>query len=230
MKKRIIIAVPVLVLILLLTACSPEKGKSAASSVGSVQTEENSSDILVQSPMTISNNDLFSINGKHQYLRLKMVRGKYYEDWNPGAYMGTLWEGSFIFELADELGNTITSTELNSVYTETEPLIFNATFQIQFDDYNNDGDVDFTIGQYASSNGNTYKLFTLRNDGKIEELPVKDRTSLFISDTTGCYSTKLTKLDDTSFTIKYYDNAKGKNFEVTFRWDGKAFIQDNITQ
>ena len=228
MKKRITVAVLTLMFIWLLAACLPEKDKSAASSVSSVRTEENSSDILVQSPMTISNNDLFIINGKHQYLRLKMVRGTYKEDWNPGAYMGTLWEGSFIMELADELGNTIASTELSGVYTE--PLIFHTTFQIHFDDYNNDGDMDFTIGQYASSNGNTYKLFTLRSDGKIEELPVKDHTSLFISDTTGYYSTKLTKVDDTSFTTEYYDNAKGKTIEEIFKWDGKAFIQDNITQ
>lgn len=226
MRKIIIITVSTLVFFLLLTSCSPEK--SIASSVNSVRTEENSSDILVQSPMTLSNNDLFGINGKHQYLRLKMVRGKYYEDWNPGAYMGTLWEGSFIFELADELGNTIASTELSEVYTE--PLIFQTTFQIQFDDYNNDGDMDFTIGQYASGNGNTYKLFTLKNNGKIEELQVKDRTSLFISDTTGYYSTKLIKLDDITFKTEYYDNAKGKTVEEIFKWDGKAFIRNNIIQ
>ena len=142
--------------------------------------------------------------------------------------MGTLWEGSFIVELADEQGNAIASTELSGIYDE--PLIFRNSFQIQFDDYNNDGDMDFTIGQYASSNGNTYKLFTLRNNGKIEELPVKDCTSLFISDTTGYYSTKLAKLDDTSFATKYYDNAIGKEIEEIFKWDGKAFIRNNIIQ
>jgi bla regulator protein BlaR1 len=172
--------------------------------------------------MTLSNNDLFSIIGKPQYLRIKMVRGKYYEDWNPGAYMGTLWEGYYTVELADEFGNTIAGTELSEMYDE--PLIFNSTFQLQFDDYNNDGDIDFTIGQYASSNGKNYKLFTLREDGKIEELKVKDRPSLFISDTT--YSTKLIRPDAVTFKTEHYDNSKGKNIEEVFIWDGEQFVQD----
>lgn len=159
--------------------------------------------------MTLSNNDLFPINGEHQYLRLKMIKGKYYEDWNPGAYMGTLWEGSYIIELTDENGNTICQTDLSKIYKE--PLIFNSSFKIQFDDYNNDGDIDFTIGQYASSNGRDYKLFTLKKDGKAEELPVKDHPTMFISNTTGYYSTKLTKIDKATFKIEYYDNSKGKH-------------------
>ena len=81
MKKIIFITVSTLVFFLLLTSCSPEN--SIASSDNSVRTEENSIDILVQSPMTLSNNDLFSINGKHQFLRLKMIKGTYEEDWNP---------------------------------------------------------------------------------------------------------------------------------------------------
>jgi bla regulator protein BlaR1 len=173
--------------------------------------------------MTLSNNDLFPINKEKQYLRLKMVKGKYYEDWFPGPHTGTIWEGDFIIELADDSGNTIAKTDLNKFYTE--PLTFNFSFQIQFDDYNNDGALDFTIGQYASSNGNDYKLFTLRKDGKIEELPIKDYFSLFISNTTGFYSTKLTRVDNITFKKEYYDNSKGKQLEDIFKWDGKEFIK-----
>ncbi len=52
-------------------------------------------------------------------------------------------------------------------------MIINSSFEIQFDDYNSDEDIDFTIGQYATSNGRDYKLFTIRKDGKIEELPLR---------------------------------------------------------
>jgi bla regulator protein BlaR1 len=78
---------------------------------------------------------------------------------------------------------------------------------------------------YASSNGREYKLFTLRKDGTVEELPVKDRYSLFISNTTDFYSTNLTKIDDVTFKIGYYDNSKGENFEDIFKWEWKEFIQ-----
>jgi bla regulator protein BlaR1 len=173
--------------------------------------------------MTLSNNDLFLVNGEHQYLRLKMVKGKYYENWAPGAYMGMIWEGNFVIELADDSGNVISETNLNKIYKES--LIFNSLFQIEFDDYNNDGDIDFTIGQYVSSNGRNYKLFTLRKDGTVEELPVTGHSSLFISNTTDFYSTKLTKIDNVTFKTEYYDNSKGKNLENVFKWNGKEFIK-----
>ncbi len=47
-----------------------------------------------------------------------MVKGKYYEDWTPGAYMGTIWEGYFIIELSDESGNVISQSELSKIYKE----------------------------------------------------------------------------------------------------------------
>lgn len=221
MKKYFFI---ILIINLLFTACSVKDGNKTVSSESSIQSKEKFSDIIIQSPMTISNNDLFNINGEHQYLRLKMIKGRYYEDWNPGAYMGTLWEGYYIIELTDEFSNTIARTELSEIYNE--PLIFNSQFQLQFDDYNNDGDIDFTIGQYVSSNGKNFRIFTLRNNGKIEELLIKDRSSLFISDTTGYYSVKLRKIDDISFKIEYYDNSKMQNCEEIFRWNGKKFLQD----
>jgi bla regulator protein BlaR1 len=179
-------------------------------------------DIVVNSPVTLSNNDMFPINGSHQYLRLKMIKGNYNEDWTPGPYSGASWEGYYVIELCDEYGNIIKQTNLGDVYKE--PLIFSSAFELQFDDYNNDGDIDFTIGQYSSSNGREYKLFTLRKDKKIEELPIKDHFTLFISSTTGYYSTKLTKLDGITFKIDYYDNSKGKTSNRTFRWIEKEFI------
>lgn len=138
--------------------------------------------------------------------------------------MGTIWEGYFTIELTDESGNVIGQTGLDKIFKE--PLIFISSFQIQFDDYSNDGDIDFTIGQYASSNGREYKLFTLKKDGKIEELPVKGYPSLFISNTIGFYSTKLTKVDNAAFKTEYYDSSIGKNPEDVFKWDGKEFIKN----
>jgi len=215
--------ISVLIINLLLLSCSSQNGVENASLISSDRSMEERTSITVQSPMTLSNNDLFPVIGEHQYLRLKMVKGKYYEDWTPGAYMGTIWEGYFIIELSDESGNVISQNDLSKTYKE--PLIFNSSFQIQFDDYNGDENIDFTIGQYTSSNGRDYKLFTIRNDGTIEELPVENYYSLFISNTTDFYSTKLKKIDDITFKIEYYDNSKGENLEDFFKWDGNKFIK-----
>lgn len=178
--------------------------------------------IAVESPMTISDNNLNLVNGKPQYLRLKLVRGKYYEDWSPGPIRGTVWEGDYSIELADEYGNVKAQTDLSRYYHG--PLIFMSHFQLEFDDYNGDGDIDFTIGQYASGNGWDYRLFTLRENGDIEELPIRDHSALFISMHSG-HSLKLEKIDSMSFKCVHYENSKQVWVERVFRWDGEAFVR-----
>lgn len=180
-----------------------------------------SSRITVQTPVTLSNNDISSYAKVNESLRIIMVSGKYYEDWNPGAYMGTNWEGQFVIDLADESGKTIAETDLSKMFNE--PLLFNSSFNLEFDDYNNDGDLDFTIGQYGSSNGRVYKIFTLRKDGRVEQLPIKDHPDLFISNTTENYSTRLNKINGDTFEIEYYNNAEG-TFHDFYKWDGKQFV------
>ncbi len=226
MKKVVPFTGVILTLMLFLVSCSVEKANKIISEPTNKTVEKSSSypKISINSPVTLSNNNMYPLNGNNHYLRLKMVEGKYSEDWNPGAYMGTLWEGKYIIELADESGNTIAQTDLSKYFKE--PLIFKSSFDIQFDDYNNDGNLDFTLGQYATINGNDFKLFTLRKDGNVEELSVKDYPTLFISNRNGYYSTKLTKINNIAFSKQYYDNSKGKNFMDVFKWDGKQFIHD----
>jgi hypothetical protein len=180
--------------------------------------------IVVESPMTLSNNSIHLGNEKYGYLRLKMIKGRYYEDWTPGAHMGTNWEGEFVLEVSDDSGNTIYETSLNAFYPPQTILNYHFTFEITFDDYNDDGHIDFTIGQYASSNGNEYKLFTIDADGKIKALEVDGYPTLFISKGAGFYSTELIKVDKLTFKKEYYDNVQGKELEEYFQWNGNKFV------
>lgn len=226
MRKIIYTIIVFVMLIPFVVSCSPKTGNSIPANAVVKATDEDAK-ILVESPMTLSNSSC-TFNGKPAYLRLKMVKGKYYEDWSPGPLMGTLWEGYYTMELADESGNTVMQTDFSKLYNSgREPLTFRSSFDMEFEDYNGDGDMDFTVGQYASSNGREYKLFTLRRDGKVEELLVKDYPTLFISGTTGYYSTRLTKIDNVTFKREYYDNSVGKHFEDIFQWNGNAFIHIN---
>lgn len=177
--------------------------------------------ITIQSPMTVSSNDLHPVTGKDQRLRIKLVKGRYYEDWYPGPLTGPVWEGEYVAELADEYGNTIAETDLGRFFGE--PLAFNSHFRLEFDDYNGDGDADFTIGQYASSNGRHFRIFTLRESGEVEELPLIDHAPLFISDYTDVHSTRLEKIEPHGFKIVHYDMSAGKHVESVFRWNGEAF-------
>lgn len=202
MKKLILL---MLATLLFLTSC--------LSDIKSMESK-----IEVLSPITVSSNSI-----EDRVIKIRMIEGKYYEDWNPGAIMGGIWEGEFNFEVSDMDGKVINKIDIMKIH-EGESNKFTAPFDIMFDDYNNDGDIDFTIGQYASSNGNNYKIYTLRDDGKIEELKVKDKQGVFISNTTGFYSTKLSKEEKDSFSKIHYDNTKGQYIEETYKWNGKQFI------
>lgn len=92
------------------------------------------------------------------------------------ALLITLREGNFVIELTDEFGRTIAETDISKLFSGA--LTFQSSFKLELDDYNNGGDPDFTIGQYGSSNGYSYRIFTLRKDGKVEQLPVKDHSDL----------------------------------------------------
>ena len=152
---------------------------------------------------------------------VKMTGGKQYEETEAGPFQGWNWQGKFILQLIDDKGNAISELDLNKAF-EGEELIFNRVFLLQFDDYNNDGNTDFTVGQYGSSNGNVYRLFTLI-DNKIEMLPVQTG-SIFNSGGNGRYAISLEKVSEIGFLNAYYDNSKGKIVKQYFIWDGSQFV------
>lgn len=158
----------------------------------------------------------FNKDSDNENLIVKMTDGRYYEDTNPGPYMGANWEGKFNIQLINDKGNVISKLDLNKVFNEQE-LNFQGDFNVEFDDYNNDGNIDFTIGQYASSNGNTYKLFTILPDGKIEPLIIKGQSEIFSSGGNR-YSIKFEKIGEATFKNQYYDNSKGETVETYYSW------------
>lgn len=179
--------------------------------------------IKVNSPITLSNNDLSPYNGSNHYLRLKLIDGTYQENWEiEGSFWGPKWIGKFIVELSNENGATISLTDINQFFKD-EKLSFNSQFNIEFDDYNSDGNLDFTIGQHGSDFGNNYKIFSIDSSGHISELRIKDEEKLFISNTTGKYSTLIERMDGTTFKIQFFDEEKSKLFESVYEWNGSEF-------
>jgi beta-lactamase regulating signal transducer with metallopeptidase domain len=168
----------------------------------------------------LSNNTIHLNNDSKSYtLVVKMMVGRYYEDSEPGPFMGKNWEGQFKLQLKDDQGTTISDLDLNEAFKE-EKLNFQNVFDIEFDDYNNDGYKDFFIGQYASSNGNDYKLFTITSTGKIEILPIKGQSEIFSSGGNR-YSKKFEKIGLANFINHYYDNSQGKNIDIYYMWSDK---------
>lgn len=191
------------------------------SSTALIPSENMKASVNVLGPVTISRNSLFLITDKAEFLDLQLLEGQYSEDWvTPSPLIGRSWMGLFQLVVTNEQGNVLSTFSLSDHYNEE--LFFNDFFQIQFDDYNGDGDPDFTIGQYGSSNGNFYKLFTIRQGNIIEELSIQPSRELFISGLER-YSAKLDKVGANGFKKSYYDNAAGKNIENIYEWDGSVF-------
>jgi len=215
----------VIVSVLLLSGCSKATINDSTSPTPSYPaTQPASNTIQVTGPFTLSRNDLFPFTNNQEYLSVVLTKGKYFEDWSPGPFMGRNWEGEFQIQLSDENGEVKNAVDLNGYFNED--IVFNSFFDIYFDDYNGDGNIDFTIGQYASSNGSIFKLFTLDHAGRIEQLPIEGQHEIFVSGT-GRYSTKLAK-NPLGFSNTYYDNSIGKDVTQSFVWDGKEFVSKSI--
>lgn len=157
---------------------------------------------------------------------VRMTEGKQYEDEAAGPFMGWNWQGKFAVRLVNAEGKVLSEMSLNKIfYPDGADMIFNNTFLLKFNDYNNDGSPDFVIGQYGSSNGNLYRLFTIKNE-KIELLPVKngERGELFSSGGRSRYTREFDKFAKSGIINWYYNNALGKNIRQNFTWDGAQFV------
>ncbi|HHW66210.1 MAG TPA: hypothetical protein GXX16_00680 [Epulopiscium sp.] len=184
-----------------------------------------SSNDMINSNILSKNIIDFNKDSYNENLILKMTDGRYYEEKEPGPYMGPNWEGKFYIQLIDQKGKILSELDLNKAFNE-QKLIFQSVFNIEFDDYNNDGSMDFAIGQYVSGNSNAYKLFTITSDGKIEELPIKDQAEI-LSSGGNKYSKEFEKIDEVSFKNQCYDNTKGEMVETCYTWSDteKQFIK-----
>lgn len=207
-------------------AVQPSKQTTELSSQQSPK-QRSDQPITVQGTFTLSHNDLFPVTGRSEYLNVVLVRGTYYEDWNPGPFMGSNWTGDFELQWMDEQGTQLASLDLTDYYSEK--MVFGSFFQLSFGDYNGDGAPDFTLGQYGTNNSNFYELFTLLPDHRIEQLPVEEGNELLISEGGNRYSVPLEMEDGQSFRALHYNNATGKYVKQLFKWDGTRFEKSAIS-
>jgi hypothetical protein len=158
-------------------------------------------------------------NGDEEKLYVRMITGELKEEKEPGPFTGAYWEGKFQLELVAKDGTLLHSLDLNSTFGEGA-LIFaqNRAFDIKFEDYNSDGYSDFSIGQYFSSNGSTYNLYSL-----IPEGIVVIHRELFTASSE--YSNLYEKAGNNSFKNRYYDMERGEYVESLFTWQGEQFVR-----
>jgi hypothetical protein len=101
-------------------------------------------------------------------------------------------------------------------------------------DYNKDGQTDFNLGQFWTSNGWIYWLFTISASGQISVLPFSDSNSdnaVFLDDDKN--STDHIEVVPGGIRFNYYANVGDEGhpwgwWQVTFRWNpsNNVFVLD----
>lgn len=180
-----------------------------------MNTQENQNNISV-------NKINFMAGTKLDTLNIVMTDGKYSEEKDEGPFDGLRYKGKFAIEVKDKNGKLVSSFDLNSAF-KNEDMIFKNNFELKFQDYNSDGNIDFAIGQYENSNGSSYKLFTLQHDGKIVCMPFEGFETIYSSQWD--YSPLFEKIEPELFKVEFYDNTRG-NFDAYFRWKESRFVMD----
>lgn len=167
-----------------------------------------------------------SSQGENMTLKLLLTDAKHITNADPGPYGENYYQGQLIAEVYDKYNKLISTTNLNTFFSDKEPTIFRDKFELKVDDYNADGQQDFTVGQYAGSNYNTFLLFTISGKGALSLLPIQGGPQeILCSDFEGYYSTKFVKIGKKGFKFSIYDMDKGKYVEKTYLWIDGEFVK-----
>ena len=150
-------------------------------------------------------------------LTLQLIEGSYETDLQMGPYFGGGWTGQYELVLHDaESSEVITRHALAEWQQE---LIFTEEFPIQLADYNEDGIMEFLIGQYGCSNYNFYRIYYITPEleiGYYEEIGELMITSKEMS--------PVLERNEDGTLYSYYNNAGGNT--VTGVIANEAFINN----
>lgn len=103
-------------------------------------------------------------------------------------------------------------------------LLFNSPyFKIEFSDYNEDKNPDFSIKQWGSSSIDLYTLYTVDMYGQVHALSETDGIASSERSSQSSYSTVFKHYDKTIQTY-IYNNAAGKNQEAVYVYDNETGI------
>ncbi len=169
---------------------------------------------------TIGHGQILSDDGITYEIDVILKDGFHYYEDDMGPFYGDNYKGIYEIVLKKD-GNIINHLDLSKDWQDKydDELFFSREFEIELIDYDRDGNYEFLIGQYFSSNLNLYKMYQV-NTSKDELIALKDVGYLNFS---GYRETeKLTLDDDGNYYVNGYDNSEGKYFKIPILFqDGK---------
>ncbi|OHB75329.1 MAG: hypothetical protein A2Z34_06695 [Planctomycetes bacterium RBG_16_59_8] len=167
-------------------------------------------------------------DGEQEQIGLFLIKGRRYNDDESWDGAGEKWEGQFSLRI-DRGGKMVSETNVNRLFdldhdASSNIFFWTPSFPLVLMDYNGDGQIDFNLGLYGSSNGNFYKIFTISPDGTISVLPFAGREhGVFLDPPHGVQSTKKMTKEKYLLTFDYYDNIRGKRVTEYWQWKQNRF-------
>lgn len=159
-------------------------------------------------------------DGQSVRMQLVMNKGVYYTDnWENylpgGGIYETNYQGTYQLWMVTAENCVAQKYDLTPDF-DSDTLNFPESFEIKIFDYNDDGLLDFTIGQYGSSSMQLYNLYTLDSDSirRIcsEMIPyVGDKFSIIFP----VDQSEIGK----GFHASLWNNAIGETEVISYRWN-----------
>lgn len=177
---------------------------------------------IIDSPIVISISQYdIDRDGKKEIIEIIMTEGEKINYDDPWCGGGERWQGGFNIRVRK--GKSILSEQslnelIDGSYYPHSLSFWAPEFVLVFKDYNNDGQIDFNIGQYGSCAGNNYFLFTVKKNGKINQLPVE---GILYQESPNENSSNEIRAKKGTITTKFFDDGYITN---TYKWNGKTFV------
>lgn len=214
--------IPVLICVVIFSSCSSDKLSNGQSLQNNEQTSSDKSEvaITVDTPIVFSKNKI-EIAGNSFWVNVEMVKGSYFYDEMPGPNHGNNWVGDYQIRVYKDEYDLETFSDCEPItIIEDEKMLFANEFSLVFDDYNNDGYPEFTLGQYGSSNSFLYALFSIDSKGEI----LKIDTNGYIDINQNEYSIQLDKTSADSFRATSYNNSIAEYENIIYEWHTDQFV------
>ncbi len=167
----------------------------------------------------IADNGTALSDGRKVTVRLVMTDGKYYDQsqvpYGGGTYDQN-YRGSYEIRVFDAAGKLLSKTALdNTQGGSADDINFPGKFNLLFDDYNRDGNPDFTIGQWGVNGMDDYQIFTVMPNGSVKNLT----SHVDIFNNSQEPSVRFEKDEKSGFYATVYNMELRKNEKVPYIWN-----------
>lgn len=210
------------------TADTGEDGNDASCNIPVKEDELSEYDIYMSKAVQLKNVVVSSSlidydkDNNQEEVQIVLDEGYFHEDDELWSGRGPKWVGAFSIRVYKEKKEVFNASLNKLINPNSEDNIFfyAPEFQLYFDDYNFDRNMDFVLSQYFSTNGCECYPFTISDTGIIRRLEIDGKYAFFISPMNRENSVLL-PISENKVEISYYDNTQASYVVDHYIWNAE---------